>query len=296
MLRLNLIENTEEQLINQIFLPLTRNSQFAQKLQDDIAFIQSCKKIIIKTDSLTEGIHLKIGASPFGMGYKLLARCISDIACKGGFPIAFTLSIFKPKNFSVAQMKEFADGLKSFKIPLIGGDISNTPNSFFSANITIFAEHNNKKISARFCAKPSENIYITGKVGLAFLGFIGIEKFIQNYEMPKPDLKLMQKIFSKYNIGASIDISDGFIKDLSSLLCMSKVGAEIEIQKIILKKFTSYTKDMLTFGDDYKVIFTSKEEIKEKGIIKIGKTNASHILTIKDCKVDINNAGYTFTL
>lgn len=289
MLSLNLTENSEETLVRNVFLPFTRGITFAQGLKDDVAFLKSDKKILIKTDSLTEGIHCKIGTAKYKMAHKLLARAISDVASKGGWPIGFTLAIFKPANWGQGEIADFMEGFKVFKIPLIGGDVSNSNNQYFSANITIFANHNGK-ISTRFNGKAGENIYITGQIGFAFLGFIGVEKFIRNYETPMPKIKLMQNLFSKYKITSSIDVSDGFIKDISSLLNASKIGADINIDFILEKKYQNYAKDMLTFGDDYEIIFTSTNEIKDKGVIQIGTTNKSRILNITGINFQFNSS------
>lgn len=297
MLRLNLTKNLEESIIQEIFLPLSLGSDFAQELNDDVAFIKQNKKVLIKTDSLTEGVHCKVGTSGYKMGYKLLARCISDIASKGGYPIGFTVAIFKPSSFAKKDLKDFSNGLKHFKIPLIGGDISNTNSKYFSANITIFASFKGRKIPERKNAKVGENIYITGKIGRAFLGFIGKKEFLPNYETPTPNLALMQKIHEEYKVSSAIDVSDGFIKDITSLLNASRVGAEVDASLIIDAKFRRHAKEMLTFGDDYQTIFTSKEDIVESEVIKIGTITKGNQLIIRGVDFDLKSndqTGYTF--
>lgn len=286
-------QNKEENFIQKTFLPLTLNSEFSRGLKDDVALLNN--NLIIKTDSLCVGIHVKKNTSAFKIGHKLLARNLSDIASKGGRPIAFTLSIFKHNNISNQFLLNFTKGLKNFNIPLIGGDCCNSLNSYFSANITVFAEKTVQDLPSRSGAKIDDNIYITNSIGRAFLGFKGIKQFKQFYETPIPQINLMQKVLEKYKINASIDISDGFLKDITSLLNTSKVGAIIEVQKILPANYLKYIKEMLTFGDDYEIIFTSPDKIEIDGITKIGKVQDKKILTIKDVSgIKINKFGYQF--
>lgn len=271
---INLTKNKEEKFVQDVLLKLTFDSKFAQNLSDDVAFLFSKNKIIISTDSICEGIHFKEGTPAFKVAHKLLARNLSDIASKGAKPLAYMLSIFKPENITNDYLGNFADGLfclaKQFKIPLIGGDIANTKSSFFSANITIYGEVISQ-IAKRSNAKIGDNIYVTGKLGRAFLGFSGNIKFLEFYETPNPKIKLMQNLFKKYKISSSIDISDGFIKDIQSLLIASEVGAVIEFNKLPIPSNIKFQKELLEFGDDYEIIFTSKEKIKHKDVTKIGK-------------------------
>ena len=68
-----------------------------------------------------------------------------------------------------------------------------------------------------------------------------------------------------------IDVSDGLIKDLSSICKLSKVGAIIKFEDIPI---TNDIKD-LSYGDDYELCFTCGKEYKEilnaQGLEPIGK-------------------------
>ncbi len=255
-------------------LPLTLGSPFARNLDDDVAKIDD---LLIKTDSLCEGVHTKIGTSPHKMGHKLLARALSDIASKGGFPIAFTLSVFKTSKISEAFLHDFANGMKVFGVPLIGGDIASSLNENFCANVTVFAKQN-AQTPHRNGAKEGDFIYTTGQIGRAFLGFSNETEFLPFYETPLPKLKLMQEIIAKFKINSSIDISDGFMKDLLTLLQTSNIGAEIDFSFIPIPKTSCNVVDLLTFGDDYEVIFTSPNEIINPDITKIGTIQRSELI------------------
>ena len=294
MLEIQIKPNKEEEFVSQFCLPLALGSPFAQGLRDDVAFLKSNKKILVKTDSFVQGVHLKMEVPPFKMGHKLMARALSDVLCKGGMPIGFVLAFFKPANLEKKFMIEFLEGMKSFKVPLIGGDLTSSLSENISANLTIFAEKTGA-IPARNKAKTGDFIYVTGKIGRAFLGFQGLKEFLPFYETPTPNSPLLTKLFAKYKINASIDISDGFLKDLSTLLHASKKGAEIELHKIPTPDYPEYLSEMLTFGDDYEVIFTSKEEILEEGVAKIGVVKTGNTLKIKDGEtLNLKELGFSY--
>jgi thiamine-monophosphate kinase len=167
MLHLKITTNKEQAFVEKNLLPLTLGSPFARNLDDDVAKIDD---LLIKTDSLCEGVHVKFCTSPHKMGHKLLARAFSDIASKGGFPIGFTLSVFKTSKISEAFLHDFVNGMKVFEVPLIGGDIASSLNENFCANVTVVAKQN-AQTPHRNGAKEGDFIYITGQIGRAFLGF-----------------------------------------------------------------------------------------------------------------------------
>jgi thiamine-monophosphate kinase len=289
MLHFNITKNKEQQFVEKFALPLTLGSPFARNLTDDVALLEG---MICKTDSLCEGIHCKIGTSPEKMGHKLLARALSDVASKGGFPKAFMLSIFKTQATNEGFLAKFLEGTRVFDIPLIGGDVASSLNQNFSANVSVFAKSEGK-IPHRDGAKEGDFIYITGKIGRAYLGFLGNEKFIDFYEKPLPKLALMQEICQKHNINASIDISDGFMKDLLTLLVTSNLGAQIDFLKIPLIQ-EKFAQKMMTFGDDYEIIFTSKEEIHHPEVVKIGFIKKEKLLSIENARdIKFKEFGYT---
>ena len=87
-------------------------------------------------------------------------------------------------------------------------------------------------------------------------------------------------IASKY-ISAATDISDGFYGDLNKIL-NNKVGASLIKKDFLisnnLKNIISINKskisidDILTWGDDYQLVFTANKNFKNK-INNLGKKN-----------------------
>jgi thiamine-monophosphate kinase len=285
----NITQNSEQQFVEKFCVPLSFNAPSARGLNDDVAVLEG---MIIKTDSIAEGVHLKFDVNPKILGRKLYARGLSDIACKGGFPIGYTLAVFtgnKDKEF----LERFLEGFTGFDVPLIGGDACKSLGNYFTANITIFAKPN-VIVPHRNGAKEGDFIYMTGKIGRAFLGFLDVAEFLPFYHTPLPKLKLMQQVIKSYNISSSIDVSDGFLKDLMNILSASDFGAEIDLNLIQMPNLPEFTKEMLTFGDDYEVIFTSKDEILMPEVTKIGVITPEKHLKINNLEgINFTNFGFS---
>ena len=255
----------EKAIVRELFLPLSLNSNFAIGLQDDCANIFGENDILISTDSMVQGWHLHFDVPWRFFGHKLLARNLSDIASKGGVPIAYTLSIFLPNQYRFSDLEDFASGLhlltEQYNCPLIGGDISFSGSQSFLSNITIYGRKT-CKIPYRKSAKSGDKIYVTGKIGLGYLGYLGVKEFEKFYLEPLPQIELGKKYAPIAN--AMIDVSDGFFKDLKLIT----PNAEIFEGKIPVPQ--SNIKIDLDFGDDYQLLFTSDCEILTDDVTFVG--------------------------
>src|SRR5574343_154523 len=102
------IQNTknEVQIVSELFLPLSLGSNFALGLKDDCALLSGFSDLLISTDSVVQGWHFHFDVPWRFFGHKLLARNMSDIAAKGGLPIAYTLSIFLPNYYEFANLAD----------------------------------------------------------------------------------------------------------------------------------------------------------------------------------------------
>src|ERR1700724_136101 len=82
---------------------------------------------ILTCDWFLEGIHfLRDRHPPDAVGWKCLARAISDVAAMGGAPRCFLLSLAIPSSHTGRWLDGFLRGLRlaarEFKCPLVGGD------------------------------------------------------------------------------------------------------------------------------------------------------------------------------
>lgn len=296
----------EFEIIEKFF---TQNNIKAYKgIGDDAALFKKDHNNLwaISTDTLNENVHFITNTAPYKIGWKAMAVNVSDILAMGASPMFALLAISmpKPKNDWLKQFsKGFFECCKEFNVELIGGDTTRGP---LSINVTVLGDVNKNSVLLRSNAKIEDDIWVTGDLGLAALGLKIIQKkidapntvakkSINALEKPKPNQFTIDKI--KFFCNAAIDVSDGFVADLSHILRASNVGASILLKDIPINKWIKKTgqEDLALYGgDDYQTILTASKNMRPKIEKLIHKDNLDlsrvGIIT-KDKKLLISDNG-----
>lgn len=167
---------------------------------DDAALLDfpAASTLAISTDAFLEGVHfLPRLHSPESIGYKALARAVSDLAAMGARPHSFLLAIALPRKSTEVWLRRFLGGLrraaKAFQISLIGGDTTRHPTTMVQVTVlgvvprTIhsrfplsrssvapqLARRHDRSPEAgvlRSGAHAGDSIFVTGQLGAAELG------------------------------------------------------------------------------------------------------------------------------
>jgi thiamine-monophosphate kinase len=129
---------------------------------------------IVTCDWFLEGTHfLPDQHPPDAVGWKALARAVSDIAAMGGEPRCFLLSLALPTALSGRWLDQFLIGLRrasaKLKCTLAGGDTTRYQRVLI--NITVVGEVRANGAVLRSTAKPGDIIFVSGRLGEAELGF-----------------------------------------------------------------------------------------------------------------------------
>ena len=290
---------SEFEIIERYFKKKMR--QTALGIGDDAAMINVQKnyQLAISSDMLVENTHFLKNTNPSHLGWKSLAVNLSDIAAMGATPKWATLSLSLPK-INHAWLKKFSEGFfkcaDKFGIDLIGGD---TTKGSLSISITIMGEIKKNTSLLRSGAKINDDIWVTGRLGLAAMGLANLQgklklpprlkiKCIRALETPSPKTSLGAYLPRYAN--SCIDISDGLMQDLRHILKASKVGATLLLNQIPCEKFIQASKQYqfaLNGGDDYELLFTAakKNRSQIKKIAKRTNTPVSVIGSITENQV-----------
>jgi len=253
---------------------------------DDAAVLNTKGRNIVHSLDISKiNTHFPSNFLPEDIAYRSVAVALSDLAAMGAYPSFMTIGLTCDSE-DLKWYEDFTIGIdnsiKDFKVELVGGDVTFGD---ISVCVNVFGFLFNEPLK-RSGAIPGEKIYVTGRLGIGKQGLEDVKKnihseFSKKFKKPEP-----QFAKSKYisNLASScIDISDGLIKDLSSICSMSNVGARINFEDIpILKDI-----DDLTYGDDFELCFTISEEnalcLDKSEYFCIGKiTEGDKIALFKD--------------
>ncbi len=272
---------SEEDIIQGYLAPLAASMPGAHGLKDDCATAAPAPgyEFILKTDPIAEGIHFLSGDAPEDIGWKALAVNVSDLAAKGARPYGYLMSLSFPAPPERAWMAAFARGLgeaqSAFGIGLLGGDTDRRPGPLAIAP-TVIGEAPVGRMVPRATARPGDILYVTGTLGDASLGLVlrqsaalakgwrlmphHAQAMIARYLRPQPRLALAAVILA--HARASMDVSDGLMKDLGRMCKASGCGAVVEHAALPVSAAFAAVRAVapeaaaraLFAGDDYEVL------------------------------------------
>ncbi|HLH11015.1 MAG TPA: thiamine-phosphate kinase [Methylovirgula sp.] len=272
---------TEDEIIENFFAPLAGPAGLG--LRDDAALLSVAddSELVMTTDVLTSGVHFFASDPPDAIARKALRVNLSDLAAKAAEPIGFLLGLALPGDWTAEWLDGFAKGLADdaacFACPLIGGD---TVKSLGGLTLTITALGTvpKGKFIPRRGVEEGDVLYVTGTIGDAALGLRlrrgnGAERpWGQALSSPARDYLLMRYLLPLPRLGlrdglraharAAMDVSDGLLGDLTQMLRLSGMTAELALTEIPLSKAArqalaqdpTLVEPMLTGGDDYEIL------------------------------------------
>ena len=265
--------------IARYFAPLTEGFPGAFGLTDDAAVIapMADRDIVVTTDTMVAGVHFIGDERPDLIAAKLLRVNLSDLAAMGATPLAYMLNVALPASIDDDWLRAFVEGLAAdqaaFAITLAGGDSVTTPGPL-SLTITAFGTVGTGQAIRRSGAQVEDIVYVSGTIGDGAIGLILLheevaglapdnrDELIGRYRLPRPRIGLGLRLTGLAS--AAIDISDGLAADLTHVLDVSGVGAEIEAAAVplsgaaraVLDREPDLIATVLTGGDDYELLFT----------------------------------------
>ena len=250
---------------------------------------------VLTCDWFLQGTHFLLDRHPPDtVGWKCLARAVSDLAAMGAEPRCFLLSLALPTSRTGAWLKEFLNGLRTasqkLHCPAAGGDT--TCRDDMLINITVVGECRRGRAVLRSGARPDDAIFVSGRLGEAEYGLQRLraarghlnsrDTRLRKHLYPEPRLALGTWLAENRLATAMMDLSDGLSSDLPKLCEASRVGARInkpalprvKIEKEYIKKFDA-TDLALYGGDDYELLFT----VAKKDVARIPTTLGRVALT-----------------
>lgn len=269
--------------------------------------------LVMTTDMLIEDVHfLRFASSAEEVGHKSLMVNISDVAAMGAKPVATLLSIALPESAQGEWAERFMRGYHEASqregVALVGGDTTASKDKI-AINVVAIGRAPMKNIKRRSEAKVGDVIAVTGKLGASSKGLVDImfgdlnTAAAKHHRLGQARTAEGAWLGARSEVHAMMDISDGIASDIKHIMELSKVGAEIHIDKIP----TDYDiRFATTGGEDYELLLTVDanrfdslaEEFSiatETTLTKIGTITESNTLSWLEnsAPADIELKGFT---
>jgi len=265
----------EDELIARFFAPLAGPAGLG--LKDDAALLvpPPGADLVLTTDALVAGVHFFGDDRPDLIARKALRVNLSDLAAKGARPLGFLLSLALPEDWRTEWLAAFAAGLAddaaAYGCPLAGGDTVSTPGPLM-LSVAAFGAVPSGRMVARSGARPGDRLYVTGTIGDSAIGLqirkgkgprlspADRQSLLDRYLLPQPRLALAPAMSAHATGG--MDVSDGFVGDLTKMLTASGVTARVLVWRLPLspaaRAAIAADPDLFavaaTGGDDYELL------------------------------------------
>lgn len=248
---MNLSEVGEDRLLAQLLPLLSRNRSVVLGPGDDCAVVRGPRQghfQLLKTDCVVEGVHFTAASPPASIGWKAMARPLSDFAAMSGVPQFALVTLIVPAKKTLAWTKKIYRGLenaaRNFHVAIVGGETSGSSGpAVISVSLTGFVEKN--RWVGRGGGKAGDELLVTGCLG----GSLGGRhlKFT-------PRIEEARWLTKHFPIHAMMDLSDGLGADLPRLARASGVGFEVDENAIPRQRGCSITQ-AISDGEDYELLF-----------------------------------------
>jgi thiamine-monophosphate kinase len=241
----------EDRLLAQLLPALSRNRSVVLGAGDDCAVVRSPGRDnlqLLKTDCIVEGIHFTAASPPALVGWKAMARPLSDFAAMSGVPQFALVTMIVPAERTLAWMKKIYRGLekagRAFGVAIVGGETSSIRGpAVISVSLAGFVEKG--RWVGRSGGKANDELFVTGRLGGSLRG---------RHLTFAPRIEEARWLTRNFPIHAMMDLSDGLGADLPRLARASGVGFEVEEAALPLNPGCT-TKQAISDGEDYELLF-----------------------------------------
>ncbi len=246
-------------------------------LGDDAAVIEppggggGC--LVITTDTVVEGVHFEPGTEPRLVGWKAMARGVSDLAAMAARPLCTLAAAHFPPGLSDAAARDLVRALveaaRTLSAPLVGGDTAAGADRL-SVAVTAVGTPGPKGAITRAGARPGDAVCVTGELGGAMAG---------RHLTFRPRVEEALELAERCDVHALIDVSDGLSTDALHVAEAGGVGLALRAADIPVSAAATEMaardgrqplQHALADGEDYELLFclppVQAERLLETGL------------------------------
>jgi len=203
---------------------------------------------LLKTDCVIEGIHFRPGENARKIGWKALARAVSDIAAMGGRPRHALITLAIAPEAELKRAVAVYAGLKKcaarYGIAIVGGETARSPGPMF-ISVALTGEVEPRLCVFRSGGRAGDRLFVTGRLGGSLAG---------RHLSFEPRLDEGRWLARHCHLHAMMDLSDGLGADLPRLARASRCGFRLDEAALPLHRGCSAAQ-ALSDGEDYELLF-----------------------------------------
>jgi len=218
---------------------------------DDCAVIGSpCAKYwrLLKTDCVIETVHFLPNDAPEKIGWKALARAISDIAAMGGRPQQALITLAISRDQELRRATGIYTGLRkcarTYGVAIVGGETARSPGPMF-ISVMLSGEVERHRCVFRSGGEPRDRLFVTGRLGGSLAG---------RHLTFEPRDEEARWLAQRFRIHAMMDLSDGLGSDLPRLAQASGCGFRLDEGALPLNPGCTVAEG-ISDGEDYELLF-----------------------------------------
>lgn len=253
---------------------------------DDCAIVRprDGEDLLLTTDFVIEDVHFRRRThTAADVGWKALARGLSDIAAMGGEARYALVSLALPEWAGARYVRGLYGGMNELAgrhgVAIIGGDVARSGQ--LTLDVCVIGGVPRGKALRRSGARTGDVIHVSGALGhAAASGY---------RERPEPRLELGRKLRGKAT--ACMDLSDGLALDLHRLCVESKVSAELD--GVLPSAPGATLEQALGGGEDYELLCTLPAGVRAPaGFTRIGVVRAGRPGEVRFAGMKLGRRGW----
>ena len=203
---------------------------------------------LLKTDCVIEGVHFTAKENAAKIGWKALARTVSDIAAMGGRPLHALVTLAISPDEDLKRATDVYSGLgkcaEKYGIAIVGGETARSPGPMF-ISVMLSGEVERHFCVFRSGGKPGDPLFVTGRLGGAHRG---------RHLTFEPRIEEGRWLARHFQMHAMMDLSDGLGADLPRLAAASGCGYRLEEAALPLNAGCTPSQG-ISDGEDYELLF-----------------------------------------
>ena len=233
---------------------------------DDAAVVRARPFAVTSIDTVVDGTHFRRSThSATDIGWKALARALSDLAAMGADPGEAYVSLVLPDDFDDAlelarSMEELA---RQTGTTIAGGDVAGGPTLAVTVAVTGWAD-SHEALVGRDGARPGDLVGVTGELGGSESGRRALEAGNREGPEVRRHLRPLPRLgegaaLARAGVTAMIDLSDGLATDAVHVAEASGAVLRVRLDDVPRPPDVS-AEDAVTGGDDYELLVTVPPE------------------------------------